>query len=75
LAFDRRTGVANGTANVTFENEKDAEEAMFHLDGGQVDGKQIKVVYILVSNNKRRRDPSGTHAFIPPDFFHSPNMN
>lgn len=58
LQIDTRTGVSKGFAYVTFEKSKDAEQAVLYLDGGQLDGNEIKVSFVLVS--KRRKDSPGT---------------
>eukprot|EP01041_Mallomonas_annulata_P004571 gene4570-9086_t len=54
LVIDKRVGLSKGNAYVEFEKAKDAEDAMLHMDGGQLDGHILKVSYILV--NKRRRE-------------------
>lgn len=40
---DKRNGMSKGTAVVYFTNRKDADNAMVHLDGGQIDGCVIIV--------------------------------
>lgn len=59
LQTDKRSGLSKGIARVTFLKEKEAEQAMFYLNGGQIDGKEITVTFVLVSSNKRRREDSG----------------
>lgn len=44
-------------AYVGFKNAESAEEAMTHLDGGQIDGAVIQVSFVLVSK-KRQREAS-----------------
>eukprot|EP01037_Dinobryon_pediforme_P041750 gene41750-51710_t len=44
------------TAIVTFQRDRDAEQALINMDGGQIDGNLIKVSFVLVSNNKRDND-------------------
>ncbi len=61
---DRKGAVSKTCASVIFRKEKDAEQAMFYLDGGQIDGNVIKISYILVSNSKRKRDLSGTSKLM-----------
>eukprot|EP01039_Chlorochromonas_danica_P005900 gene5900-6496_t len=66
LPIDRRNGMHHQAATVVYHNEKEAEQAMFYLDGGQIDGKVIKVSYVLVDGPKRRSPsplpPSSTTA-------------
>jgi RNA-binding protein with serine-rich domain 1 len=51
IQIDRdRNGFPKGTAAVTLATEKDAEHAMFYLDGGQIDGNIIKVSFVLMDN-------------------------
>lgn len=54
LQVDKRVGLSKGNAHIEFENAKDAEEALIHMDGGQIDGNVIRVSILLV--NKRRRE-------------------
>jgi len=49
--------LSKGNAYIEYESAKEAETAMLHLDGGQLDGNVLKVSYILVSNNRRRNSP------------------
>lgn len=53
---------AKSTANVVFSCEQDAEQAKFHMDGGQIDGLQVKVSFILIDKKKRRDEPSSSAA-------------
>lgn len=46
---------------MVFAQEKDAEQALFYLDGGQIDGNVIKVSFVLV-NAPRRHSPSPGNA-------------
>jgi RNA recognition motif-containing protein len=48
IQIDRRTGVPRGGATITFSTEKDAQQALFYLDGGLIDGNKIKVSFVLV---------------------------
>ena len=63
LQIDARVGLSKGYAYVTFEKSKDAEQAVLYLDGGQIDGNEIKVSFVLVSTNKRRRDSPGIFIY------------
>jgi hypothetical protein len=49
LKTDRRNHLSKGEATITFSTEKDAEHALFHLDGGQIDGNIIKCSFVLVN--------------------------
>jgi hypothetical protein len=40
---DRDTGRSRGFGFVTFENAKDAEEALKHMSGAELDGRTLKV--------------------------------
>jgi RNA recognition motif-containing protein len=51
---DRRSGMSQGTATVTFSSEQDAEHALFYLDGGQIDNNVIKVSFVLVPASRRK---------------------
>ena len=44
------------SAIVTFQKDRDAEQAMIHMDGGQIDGNLIKVSFVLVSSSKRTKN-------------------
>merc|ERR1719499_2787891 len=45
LAIDKAVGLPKGYAYVEFASERDAESAIAHLHGGQVDGNVIKVEF------------------------------
>ena len=65
LEKDQRSGVPKGSATITFKNGKDAEQAVLHMDGGQLDGLVLKVSYVLIASNKRRRESDGyTNALL-----------
>jgi RNA-binding protein with serine-rich domain 1 len=66
LPIDPRNGVPKGIATVVFHEEKDAEQAMFYLDGGKIDGNTIKVSFVLVDNTRRREEspPSMSTIFL-----------
>lgn len=51
---DRRTGGSRGIAYVTYETAHDAEQAVIHMDGGQVDGSKINVSFVLVANKLKK---------------------
>ena len=57
LEFDKRLGLSKCIGYVTFEKADEAEQAVLHLDGGQLDGQLLKVSFVLVSNKKRRESP------------------
>eukprot|EP01038_Epipyxis_sp_PR26KG_P011447 gene11447-15335_t len=65
LDVDRKTGIPRGNATITFYDEKDAEQAKFYMDGGQIDGRIIKVSFVLVS--KLRNDGGNTDRFADLD--------
>jgi len=44
------------SAIVTFQKDRDAEQAMIHMDGGQIDGNLIKVSFVLVPSTKRAKN-------------------
>lgn len=37
------------SALITFASEREAEQALFYLDGGQIDGNVLKVCHMFVS--------------------------
>lgn len=51
-------GTLRGSAKVMFDTEKDAEEAMYHLDGGKIDGNEVKVSFASHHTEGRRRPQS-----------------
>ena len=59
MKFDRRNHLSKGQATISFVSEKDAEHAMFYLDGGQIDGNVIKVSFVLVEHDRKRTDSEG----------------
>ena len=48
------------SAIITFKKDRDAEQALVNMDGGQIDGNVVKISFVLVSNSKRANgeDPS-----------------
>ena len=52
VVMDKETGQSKGYGFVEFVNENDAENAMFDLDGAEVDGKIIKVVTHIKSKHR-----------------------
>eukprot|EP01035_Chromulina_nebulosa_P009715 gene9715-13101_t len=44
------------SAIVTFKKDRDAEQALINMDGGQIDGNVVKISFVLVSNSKRTTD-------------------
>lgn len=59
LEIDKNVGLSKGFAHVRFQSAEDADEAMLHLDGGQIDGQTIKVSLVLVqpvASKKLRHD-------------------
>jgi RNA-binding protein with serine-rich domain 1 len=44
------------TATITFSKDRDAEQAMFYMDGGQIDGNIIKVSFVLVKKSQNQED-------------------
>lgn len=55
VEIDKRNGLSKGAATIGFLTEKDAEHAMFYLNGGQIDGNVIKVSFVLVQTSDRNR--------------------
>ena len=53
---DRRVGLPKGYAYVTFRHAKDADTAMECMNGGQVDGADIKVAHVLLGGLSMRRE-------------------
>lgn len=49
----RGTPFRGPAATIYFANEKDAETALFHLDGGQIDGNQVKVSFVLMQQQSQ----------------------
>lgn len=43
-----------GFAYIEYTNPEDAENAMKHMDGGQIDGQEITAAPILVQQNRPR---------------------
>lgn len=54
-----------GFAYIEYTNPEDAENAMKHMDGGQIDGQEITAAPILVQHN-RMRGPMGVRRMSPP---------
>ena len=53
LQTDRRSGMSKGTASVEYEKASEAEQAVLFLNGGQMDGKVLRVDFILVDSRNR----------------------
>uniref|UniRef100_A0A915JA64 RRM domain-containing protein n=1 Tax=Romanomermis culicivorax TaxID=13658 RepID=A0A915JA64_ROMCU len=51
------THLSRGFAYVEFENSDDAEKAMKHMDGGQIDGQEITASAVLIAKGPRRPSP------------------
>ena len=49
-------GMSRGSAYITFKTTENLNQAMLHLDGGQLDGQIIKATFVLVSKKRRRED-------------------
>ena len=49
--------ISKGNAVIEFAVAEEAEAALQHLDGGQLDGQVMKVSYVLVSQRRRRASP------------------
>ncbi len=61
--FDRfHPPAGRGHAFVEYNNPEDAENAMKHMDGGQIDGQEITVSPVQARNRQMMRRPS------PPPF-------
>lgn len=54
LPTDRIHGHHRGFAYVEFETDNDAEKALEHMDGGQIDGQDITVAPVLLANPRIR---------------------
>lgn len=52
--------MSKGNAVLEFAAADEAEAAMRHMDGGQIDGQVVKVSYVLVSQRRRRASPGET---------------
>ena len=59
--------MSKGTAMLQFAAAEEAESALCHLDGGQIDGQVVKVSYVLVSQRRRRASPGEFNDFIRSD--------
>jgi RNA-binding protein with serine-rich domain 1 len=60
--------MSKGTAVLEFATAAEAEAAMRHVDGGQIDGQVVQVSYVLVKPRRRRASPgewSSAHNYIP----------
>ncbi len=64
LKYDRKNRQSKGQATISFQTEKDAEHAMFYLDGGQIDGSEIKVSFVLVEQDHARGSSSPGNDLI-----------
>jgi RNA-binding protein with serine-rich domain 1 len=59
LQVDKAVGLSRGAAFITFARNKDAEQAVIYLNGGQIDGNVMKVSFVLVDTSKKSpRDAS-----------------
>lgn len=58
LQIDPRVKLSKGYAQIEYENAADAESAQLHMDGGQLDGNVLKVSFVLVDQQRRRRAES-----------------
>ena len=47
-----------GKAYVEFEKVEEAEEAVMKMDGGFIDGQEIKVAKVLVQRNRSPMPPA-----------------
>jgi len=56
MPVDRQhTHLGRGYAYVEFENPEDAEKALKHMDGGQIDGQEISASAVLAPRQPARR--------------------
>ena len=44
IAIDKTVNLPRGFAYVEYENREDAEKAVDYMDGGQIDGSEIRLV-------------------------------
>jgi RNA-binding protein with serine-rich domain 1 len=58
LQIDQRVKLSKGYAQIVYENAADAEKAQLHMDGGQLDGNVLRVSFVLVDQQRRRRAES-----------------
>ncbi|CAK0894720.1 unnamed protein product, partial [Prorocentrum cordatum] len=54
LAIDKVVGLPKGYAYVEFSSEREADSAVSHLHGGQIDGNVIKVEW----QDQRKKQPA-----------------
>jgi RNA recognition motif-containing protein len=64
LAKDERVGLSKGFAYIEYPDAAEAQRALEAMDGGQIDGSQLKVSFMLIEP-RRRRDPSGSNTHTP----------
>lgn len=57
--------MGRGFAYIEYVNAEDAENAMKHMDGGQIDGQEVTVAPILTQRPRpqRRMSPGGRPRF------------
>lgn len=58
LAIDKAVGLPKGYAYIEFASERDAESAITHLHGGQIDGNAIKVEHQSDRKKAAAREPA-----------------
>ena len=56
--MDKDVGLSKGEAFISYEKNRDAEQAVIYLNGGQIDGNILKVSFVLVDKTKKKRAPS-----------------
>ena len=63
-----------GYGYIDYEKPEEAENAMKHMDGGQIDGQEISAAPVLIPRPpiQRRRSPMGYVPRRPPMRWRSP---
>ncbi|WOL14260.1 serine/arginine-rich splicing factor SR45-like isoform X4 [Canna indica] len=62
LAIDRLVNLPRGYGYVEFKKRVDAEKALLHMDGGQIDGCVIRVRFTLTQRQKASSPPKAIPA-------------
>lgn len=63
VAMDRESGYSRGFGFVEFENENDAETAMNAMQGGEVDGREVKLDFATEGGGRGGATPRGGRGF------------
>eukprot|EP00727_Mastigamoeba_balamuthi_P001943 m51a1_g11746 putative arginine serine-rich protein 45-like (779) ;mRNA; r:160533-163479 len=57
FGFDRAVGLPKGFARLEYESVEDAEKAIRFMDGGQIDGVEVKVEWVVPINSSLAPSP------------------